>query len=227
MISYLLFYGGFFLALSSIITALIYTLGFNNYDVNVIHWICFGSLIFGIISPFFASYFNLYYYFSMYRPEYKLHKALRANPTTGFIQGVPNNNYSEFVAIKYVYGKTLILEYNDGVYTGKLDAKDIVIDMQGWILKDVYVYELIETMLKLEYINRHKKAKKFMSKLIKDEDIEETILIIKKGNKEKKYYLSNNKKIKSTLFLNFKNSKKNGFINANEPSIFEYYSLEK
>jgi hypothetical protein len=183
--------------------------------------------IIGIILPLFASNFNLYFYFSSYRPEYFLFKCIRNNDNRGFIQGVPNNNYKEFLCPGITNCTSIELYNCGGIFTGKYNNQSIRIDMSGWILKNKYVYELFQTYYIINYLKEHKIHLKNISKKINNKDIREFNLVIYKGNKKKTFRLSSNGTIDSRLFLKIKNKKKYKFIENNDYSIFDFYSLNK
>ena len=227
LISYFLFYGGFLLSILSICVVLIYSLLFGNTKGDIIHIISFIVLIIGIILPYFASDFNLYFYFSSHKPEYFLHKCLRVNDDRGFIQGVPNNNYKEFLCPGITNCTSLELYNCDGIFTGKHNNQSIRIDMRGWILKNKYVYELFQTYYIINYLKEHKIPLKNISKKINNKNINEFNLVIYKGKKKKTFRLSSNGTIDSRLFLKIKNKKKYKFIENNEYSIFDFYNLNK
>ena len=66
-----------------------------------------------------------------------------------------------------------------------------------------------------------------MYKKIIDDNVNEFILIIKKKNKEKKYYLSYNGMIKSSKILRIRNKLKNTFLEDNKVSINDYYNFNE
>lgn len=72
LISYLLYYGGFILVIFAVLFIIIYTILFNNYVCHFYHLIMFILAIIGINFSQFANKFNLYYYFAIYHPNYKL-----------------------------------------------------------------------------------------------------------------------------------------------------------
>lgn len=227
LISYLLYYGGFILAFLAIIFVIIYTIFFNNYVCNVFHLIMFILLIAGIILPQFAGDFNLYYYFVMHHPDYKLTKALRLDQDYGFVQGVPVNAFSEFNFNFITESNKLILSKKDGVYYGVYNSNTIKIDMRGWICKDKYVFEFLHTFFRLQFIKKKKMPLKYVYKTILDKEIKEFVLYIQNGKKEKKYILSNENKLISPLNLRLKNYKKSKFINEFDASIRDFYSLNE
>lgn len=177
LISYILFYGGFFLSFASIAIIIIYTLVFGNYEGDYVHLLCFIFCLIGIVMPFFASNFNLYYYFAMYKPEYKMMKAFRNNSNKGFIQGVPNNNCFEFLALDIINCTQLELINEKGIYKGNYNGQSIRLDMQGWIFKNKYVYELIQSYFVIQYLKKHKLPLKYIYKKIINNDINEVNLI--------------------------------------------------
>ena len=176
-----------------------------------------------------ASMFNLIYYFP-YRsgkPKHKIYRRLRMKSDNGFIQGVPNNKLSDFYCLNFDESNTLVLYEKSGIYEGDYKSKHIIVDMQKWILKDMYVYELFHTIYRIKYLKKHKINRKFMYKKIIDDNVNEFILIIKKKNKEKKYYLSYNGMIKSSKILRIRNKLKNTFLEDNKVSINDYYNFNE
>lgn len=225
LISYLLYYGGFFISILSIVIILIYSILFNHHEVDIIHLLCFIAIICGIIFPNFASRFNLYFYFGARYPGYKTMKSFCIDENRGFIQGVPNNKASEFLKRNMFDLKAITLYKENGIY---FDInKNISIDMKGWLLKDKYVYELIETFYKVEYINKNKLDCKKIYKSISDKKIKEKILVIYSKNIVKTYTLSYDGKIKSRINLNIKNKKKFCFFDSKKLSIYDFYSFKK
>ena len=225
LISYLLYYGGFVLMIFAVFFIIIYTIFFNNYECNVIHLIMFILVIVGIILPPFAEKFNLYYYFVMSHPNYKLKKALRLNPDYGFVQGVPVNDFSEFNLSFTTEDNKLVLTKKKGIYYGVYNSKNIILNMRGWICKDKYVFEFLHTFFRLQFIKKKKMSKEYLYKTILDKDIKEFILFIQDGKKEKKYVLSDDNKINSPLNLKIKNHKKSKFVDDSNFSIKDFYSL--
>lgn len=227
LISYILFYGGFFLSFASIAIIIIYTLVFGNYEGDYVHLLCFIFCLIGIVMPFFASDFNLYYYFAMYKPEYKLMKAFRNNSNKGFIQGVPNNNCFEFLALDIINCTQLELINEKGIYKGNYNGQSIKLDMKGWIFKNKYVYELIQSYFVIQYLKKHKLPLKYIYKKIINNDINAVNLILKNGNKTKIYKLASKGVINIKLSLKIKNKNKYRFIVAKNYSINDFYSLNK
>lgn len=225
LISYILFYGGFFLIFTSITIILIYTLVFKNYEGDYVHLLCFIFCLIGIVMPFFASNFNLYYYFAMYKPEYKMMKAFRNNSNKGFIQGVPNNNCFEFLALDIINCTQLELINEKGIYKGNYNGQSIRLDMQGWIFKNKYVYELIQSYFVIQYLKKHKLPLKYIYKKIINNDINEVNLILKKCNKTKIYKLASKGIINIKLSLKIKNLNKYRFIEVKNYSINDFYSF--
>ena len=225
LISYILFYGGFFLSFASIAIIIIYTLVFGNYEGDYVHLLCFIFCLIGIVMPFFASNFNLYYYFAMYKPEYKMMKAFRNNSNKGFIQGVPNNNCFEFLALDIINCTQLELINEKGIYKGNYNGQSIRLDMQGWIFKNKYVYELIQSYFVIQYLKKHKLPLKYIYKKIINNDINEVNLIIKKCNKTKIYKLASKGIINIKLSLKIKNLNKYRFIEVKNYSINDFYSF--
>lgn len=224
LISYILFYGGFFLSFASI-AIIIYTLVFGNYEGDYVHLLCFIFCLIGIVMPFFASNFNLYYYFAMYKPEYKMMKAFRNNSNKGFIQGVPNNNCFEFLALDIINCTQLELINEKGIYKGNYNGQSIRLDMQGWIFKNKYVYELIQSYFVIQYLKKHKLPLKYIYKKIINNDINEVNLILKKCNKTKIYKLASKGIINIKLSLKIKNLNKYRFIEVKNYSINDFYSF--
>lgn len=227
LISYILFYGGFFLIFTSITIILIYTLVFKNYEGDYVHLLCFIFCLIGIVMPFFASNFNLYYYFAMYKPEYKMMKAFRNNSNKGFIQGVPNNNCFEFLALDIINCTQLELINEKGIYKGNYNGQSIKLDMKGWIFKNKYVYELIQSYFVIQYLKKHKLPLKYIYKKIINNDINEVNLILKKCNKTKIYKLASKGIINIKLSLKIKNLNKYRFIEVKNYSINDFYSFNK
>ena len=225
LISYILFYGGFFLFFASIAIIIIYTLVFGNYEGDYVHLLCFIFCLIGIVMPFFASNFNLYYYFAMYKPEYKMMKAFRNNSNKGFIQGVPNNNCFEFLALDIINCTQLELINEKGIYKGNYNGQSIRLDMQGWIFKNKYVYELIQSYFVIQYLKKHKLPLKYIYKKIINNDINEVNLILKKCNKTKIYKLASKGIINIKLSLKIKNLNKYRFIEVKNYSINDFYSF--
>lgn len=225
LISYILFYGGFFLSFASIAIIIIYTLVFGNYEGDNVHLLCFIFCLIGIVMPFFASNFNLYYYFAMYKPEYKMMKAFRNNSNKGFIQGVPNNNCFEFLALDIINCTQLELINEKGIYKGNYNGQSIRLDMQGWIFKNKYVYELIQSYFVIQYLKKHKLPLKYIYKKIINNDINEVNLILKKCNKTKIYKLASKGIINIKLSLKIKNLNKYRFIEVKNYSINDFYSF--
>lgn len=225
LISYILFYGGFFLSFASIAIIIIYTLVFGNYEGDYVHLLCFIFCLIGIVMPFFASNFNLYYYFAMYKPEYKMMKAFRNNSNKGFIQGVPNNNCFEFLALDIINCTQLELINEKGIYKGNYNGQSIRLDMQGWIFKNKYVYELIQSYFVIQYLKKHKLQLKYIYKKIINNDINEVNLILKKCNKTKIYKLASKGIINIKLSLKIKNLNKYRFIEVKNYSINDFYSF--
>lgn len=225
LISYILFYGGFFLSFASIAIIIIYTLVFGNYEGDYVHLLCFIFCLIGIVMPFFASDFNLYYYFAMYKPEYKMMKAFRNNSNKGFIQGVPNNNCFEFLALDIINCTQLELINEKGIYKGNYNGQSIRLDMQGWIFKNKYVYELIQSYFVIQYLKKHKLPLKYIYKKIINNDINEVNLILKKCNKTKIYKLASKGIINIKLSLKIKNLNKYRFIEVKNYSINDFYSF--
>jgi hypothetical protein len=227
LISYILYYGGFIMVFFAMLFIIIYTILFNNYVCDVFHLIMFILLIVGIILPQFAGKFNLYYYFAMSHPNYKLKKSLRLNPNLGFIQGVPVNSFYEFNTNFLTEEKKLVLIEKNGLYCGVYNSKKIILDMRGWICKDKYVFELLQTFYRLQFIKKKKMSKKYIYKTIKDKDVKEFTLYIQHRKKEKKYVLSENNKIDSPLNLRLKNNKKSKFIDDFKFSIKDFYNVNE
>lgn len=227
LISYILFYGGFFLIFTSITIILIYTLVFKNYEGDYVNLLCFIFCLIGIVMPFFASDFNLYYYFAMYKPEYKMMKAFRNNSNKGFIQGVPNNNCFEFLALDIINCTQLELINEKGIYKGNYNGQSIKLDMKGWIFKNKYVYELIQSYFVIQYLKKHKLPLKYIYKKIINNDINAVNLILKNGNKTKIYKLASKGVINIKLSLKIKNKNKYRFIVAKNYSINDFYSFNK
>lgn len=227
LISYLLYYGGFMLVIFAVLFVIIYTIPFNNYVCDVFHLIMLILAIVGIILPQFAGKFNLYYYFVMAHPNYKLKKSLRLNPDYGFVQGVPVNAFSEFNFNFITEDNKLVLTKKEGVYYGVYNSKNIILDMRGWICKDKYVFEFLHTFFRLQFIKKKKMSKKYSYKTILDKDIKEFILYIQDGKKEKKYVLSDDNKMNSPLNLRLKNYKKSKFVDDFNFSIKDFYSLNE
>lgn len=227
LISYILFYGGFFLIFTSITIILIYTLVFKNYEGDYVHLLCFIFCLIGIVMPFFASDFNLYYYFAMYKPEYKMMKAFRNNSNKGFIQGVPNNNCFEFLALDIINCTQLELINEKGIYKGNYNGQSIKLDMKGWIFKNKYVYELIQSYFVIQYLKKHKLPLKYIYKKIINNDINAVNLILKNGNKTKIYKLASKGVINIKLSLKIKNKNTYRFIVAKNYSINDFYSFNK
>lgn len=225
LISYILFYGGFFLSFASIAIIIIYTLVFGNYEGDYVHLLCFIFCLIGIVMPFFASNFNLYYYFAMYKPEYKMMKAFRNNSNKGFIQGVPNNNCFEFLALDIINCTQLELINEKGIYKGNYNGQSIRLDMQGWIFKNKYVYELIQSYFVIQYLKKHKLPLKYIYKKIINNDINKVNLILKKCNKTKIYKLASKGIINIKLSLKIKNLNKYRFIEVKNYSINDFYSF--
>lgn len=174
---------------------------------------------------FFASNFNLYYYFAMYKPEYKMMKAFRNNSNKGFIQGVPNNNCFEFLALDIINCTQLELINEKGIYKGNYNGQSIRLDMQGWIFKNKYVYELIQSYFVIQYLKKHKLPLKYIYKKIINNDINEVNLILKKCNKTKIYKLASKGIINIKLSLKIKNLNKYRFIEVKNYSINDFYSF--
>ena len=86
-----------------------------------------------------------------------IHPAITTGNNKWFIQGVPNNNYSEF-ALKFSQLNKLneinIKEIKNGIYELTLNDKIVKFDMQGWIRKEYYIYEYILTIFQLTTINK-------------------------------------------------------------------------
>lgn len=226
LISYLLFYGGFLVFINSIIAIMIYTIVFENYVVNFVHIILFILIIIGVITPLFASDFNLFFYFTLYNPDYKLRRRLLVDSNKGFIQGVPNNKFKDFNIIKKIVSGIITLDYNDGVFIGECEDNSITIDMNGWIFKKKYLFELIHTSLKINYVNSRRLPLKYVYSTIIDSDIKSLVLIVRTGQKQKKYFVSSNGVIKSPLILRYKNYIKSKFLNKNKKiSIADFYDL--
>jgi len=226
LISYLLFYGGFLLSITSIIVIIIYTIVSENYFGNFVHIILFILIIIGVITPEFASYFNLYFYIALYNPNYKVEKALRVEHDKGFIQGVPNNKFEEYNIINRIDDGIITLEYKNGVFVGNYKEKLVTIDMKGWIFKKKYVFELLHTSLRINYVNRRKLSLKYTYKNIIDSNIKSLVLIIKFGKKQKKYFISYDGMIKSPIGLRYKNYTKTKFIERRKKiSIKDFYDL--
>lgn len=177
--------------------------------------------------PFFASDFNLYYYFAMYKPEYKMMKAFRNNSNKGFIQGVPNNNCFEFLALDIINCTQLELINEKGIYKGNYNGQSIKLDMKGWIFKNKYVYELIQSYFVIQYLKKHKLPLKYIYKKIINNDINAVNLILKNGNKTKIYKLASKGVINIKLSLKIKNKNKYRFIVAKNYSINDFYSFNK
>ncbi len=227
LISYILFDGGFLSAFLSFIFLILYTIVFDNYKMILVHCFCMVLVLLGTILPFFAHNYSLYFYFSMYKPEYKLMKSLRIDSDTGFIQGVPNNNCSEFLVSNITKCSKIELKKEKGIYIGKCNGQFIRIDMKGWLFKDKYVYELLQTYFIIEYLIMHRLSFKYVYKKINNNDINEVELIFINGKKRKKYKLSSNGKIRTKLTLRFKNYNKCKFIDGDKYSIRDFYSLNK
>ena len=226
LISYFLFYGGFLVLINSIIVFIIYTIVFENYVGNFVHIMLFILIIIGVITPSFASNFNLFFYFALYNPNYKLVKALRVDHDKGFIQGVPNNKFEEYNTINRIDEGIITLEYKNGVFVGNYKEKLVTIDMNGWIFKKKYVFELLHTSLRINYVNRRKLSLKYTYKSIIDSNIKSLVLIIKFGKKQKKYFISYDGMIKSPIGLRYKNYSKTKFIERRKKiSITDFYDL--
>lgn len=225
LISYLLYYGGFVLSIISIVVILIYTITFGNHEGDYIHLICFLGMMLGITTPFFASRFNIYYYFSLHNPNYELVKELNCSLEVGFIQGVPNNDCSEFLNPNIMNVKKIELTKQDGIFLGMCNGENIKIDMRGWILKDRYVYELFQTYYIVQYIKKNKMPLDMIYKTIISDNIIETILTIKNNKKCKSYHLSYAGMIKTKKLLKFKNQRKCKFLKKKMFDIKDLYSF--
>lgn len=225
LISYLLYYGGFLLLIISLILILIYTKVFENYVVDFINLLLVILAIIGSILPLFASGFNLIFYYG-YNPNYKLAKALRVDHDKGFIQGVPNNKFEEYKIINRIDDGIITLEYKNGVFVGNYKEELVTIDMNGWIFKKKYIFELLHTSLRINYVNRRKLSLKYTYKTIIDSNIKSLVLIIKIGKKQKKYFISYDGMIKSPIGLRYKNYTKTKFIvRRKKISIKDFYNL--
>lgn len=226
LISYLLFYGGFLVSINSIIVIIIYTIVFENYVGNFVHIMLFILIIIGVITPLFASDFNLFFYFTLHNPDYKLKRQLLVDSNKGFIQGVPNNKFKDFNIIEKIVSGIITLEYNDGVFIGEYEDNSITIDMNGWIFKKKYLFELIHTSLKINYVNSRRLPLKYVYSTIIDSDIKSLVLIVRTGQKQKKYFVSSNGVVKSPLILRYKNYIKSKFLDKNKKtSIADFYDL--
>lgn len=153
LISYILFYSGFMLIILSLLTIVIYTIPFKNYQGNIIHLLCFIIMIVGIILPHIGMNYNLYLWAGYGKYDHFLRLA-RTQNHTGLIQGIPNNSFSEF-NIKNIETKNNIklVEVEKGIFCGNVENKTIKFDMKWWIRKEYYIYEIILTMLQCEIIN--------------------------------------------------------------------------
>nr|MCR5787010.1 hypothetical protein [Acholeplasmatales bacterium] len=107
----------------------------------------------------------------MHNPQYVLHKTLRFDSNSSFIQGVPNNNYNEYLNFKINDCNFIELYCNEGVYTGQYNNQNIRIDMNGWILKKKYIYELYQTFFIINYLKENKMSLKHISNKIINKSI--------------------------------------------------------
>ncbi len=118
-----------------------------------------------------------------------------------FIQGVPQNNFNEFILNfnEIINIKNLMIQENSrGIYTLELNNKIIKFDMRGWIRKKYYIYEYILTILQL-----NKKNKIFKKYFINN--IQELKIIFVKNNGKYKYmYLIKNNETYLTLLYKYR-----------------------
>lgn len=99
--------------------------------------------------------------------------------------------------------------------------------MKGWIFKNKYVYELIQSYFVIQYLKKHKLPLKYIYKKIINNDINAVNLILKNGNKTKIYKLASKGVINIKLSLKIKNKNKYRFIVAKNYSINDFYSFNK
>lgn len=152
--AYIIFFSGLLLSLSSLVFIPIYANVLKNPfgDFPVIILII---LIFvGVFLIQLSSKYNILLIsdFRMF-----IHPAITTGNNKWFIQGVPNNNYSEF-ALKFSQLNKLneinIKEIKNGIYELTLNDKIVKFDMRGWIRKEYYIYEYILTIFQLSTINK-------------------------------------------------------------------------
>ena len=152
--AYIICFSGLLLSLSSLVFIPIYANilknPFGDFPVIILIILIFV----GVFLIQLSSKYNILFIsdFRMF-----IHPAITTGNNKWFIQGVPNNNYSEF-ALKFSQLSKLneinIKEIKNGIYELTLNDKIVKFDMQGWIRKEYYIYEYILTIFQLSTINK-------------------------------------------------------------------------
>lgn len=145
-----------------------------------------------------------------------------------FIQGVPNNNCTEF-DFRYndiLNSKEIIISEEDkGIFILNLNDKIAKFNMRGWLRKEYYIYEYILTILQLNF-----KTKVYKTNIINDINYLRIIFVRKNGKNNTWFLVKNNKTFLTCLFkrrlktkykIIFQNNKK-GINNINN-----YYHFNK
>ncbi len=131
--------------------------------------------------------------------------------------GVPNNHFSEFdIPISKSLPEVLqALEISKGVYEINFDKKNYTFDMQGWIFKEYYIYEIILTKIQTKFI-----SKRNMKSLCKSLHINEI------RNLELKFIRLNGKKKMYSLVENGETSLSHRFKKNMRQKIIYYKNLK-
>lgn len=192
---YLLFFLGIVLFLLSIILMIIYANVLRNPFGDFPIYIIFCLAIVGYSISISSSKYNI-----MLITNFKtfIHPIVTTGKSKWFIQGIPNNKYSEFSLCYYQILKCsdiLFKEIKKGVYVLEIEDKSLLFDMRGWIRKEYYILEYVLTILQLEKNkNIHKK-----NVIKKVEDLKITFLR-KNGKVKQKNLIKKHKTCMSVLF---------------------------
>lgn len=99
--------------------------------------------------------------------------------------GIPNNEYNEF-KITYpniVRESIKLIEISEGIYSGNINKKEIVFDMNGWLNQGYYIYEYLLTIIQLKLCDNDKR-KLYKSQKTDSKDISISIKFINGKAKE-------------------------------------------
>lgn len=179
----------------------------------------------GVFLIIFSSKYNI-----MLFGDYKIfiNPAIITSTNKWFIQGIPNNNCTEF-DFRYndiLNSKEIIIsEEDNGIFILNLNNKIAKFDMRGWLRKEYYIYEYILSILQLNF-----KTKVYKTNIINDINNLRIIFVRKNGKNNTWFLVKNNKTFLTCLFkrrlktkykIIFQNNKK-GINNINN-----YYHFNK
>ena len=191
---------GYLIALSNIAIILIYHNYLQNPLNDILFIILIISIIIGVFLICFASYYNIMLFVYL---ELHVNSFTPTTPNAYFIQGVPNNNFTEY-DLKYEdiskLQELIIKEIEKGIFVLNLNDKIIRFDMKGWIRKEYYIYEYIMTIIQLKC-----KFNVYKPNII-NEIKEMKIKFIRINNKKSIWFLVRN--YKTNLTLLYKNRMK-------------------